>query len=47
LTLTLVGVGLDQRARRRTAAFARDIAAARKAEEQQNLLIAEEYPGAP
>jgi two-component sensor histidine kinase len=41
LTLTLVGVGLDRRDRRRTAAFARDIAAARKAEEQQNLLIAE------
>ena len=41
LTLTLVGVGLDQRARRRTAAFVRDIAAARKAEEQQNLLVAE------
>src|SRR5262245_44310412 len=41
LTLTLVGVGLDRRDRRRTAAFVRDIAAARKAEEQQNLLIAE------
>jgi NO-binding membrane sensor protein with MHYT domain/two-component sensor histidine kinase len=41
LTLTLVGVGLDRRDRRRTAAFARDIAAAKKAEEQQNLLIAE------
>jgi NO-binding membrane sensor protein with MHYT domain/two-component sensor histidine kinase len=41
LTLTLVGVGLDRRDRRRTAAFDRDIAAARKAEEQQNLLIAE------
>ena len=41
LTLTLVGVGLDQRDRRRTAAYARDIAAARRAEEQQNLLIAE------
>ena len=41
LTLTLVGVGLDRRGRRRTAAFVRDIAAARKAEEQQNLLIAE------
>jgi hypothetical protein len=41
LTLTLVGVGLDRRDRRRTATFARDIAAARKAEEQQNLLIAE------
>jgi NO-binding membrane sensor protein with MHYT domain/two-component sensor histidine kinase len=41
LTLTLVGVGLDRRDRRRTAAFVRDIAAARKAEEQQSLLIAE------
>src|SRR5262245_62260444 len=41
LTLTLVGVGLDRRDRRRTAAYARDIAAARRAEEQQNLLIAE------
>jgi len=41
LTLSLVGVGLDRRDRRRTAAFVRDIAAARKAEEQQNLLIAE------
>ena len=41
LTLTLVGVRLDRRDRRRTAAFVRDIAAARKAEEQQNLLIAE------
>lgn len=41
LTLTLIGVGLDRRDRRRTAAFVRDIAAARKAEEQQSLLIAE------
>src|SRR4029453_5539420 len=41
LKLALVGVGLDRRGRRRTAAFVRDIAAARKAEEQQNLLIAE------
>ena len=41
LTLTLVGVGLDRRDRRRTAAFVGEIAAARKAEEQQNLLIAE------
>ena len=41
LTLTLVGVGLDRRDRRRTAAYLRDIAAARQAEEQQNLLIAE------
>jgi NO-binding membrane sensor protein with MHYT domain/two-component sensor histidine kinase len=41
LTLTLVGVALDRRDRRRTAAFVRDIAAAKKAEEQQNLLIAE------
>jgi NO-binding membrane sensor protein with MHYT domain/two-component sensor histidine kinase len=41
LTLTLVGVVLDRRDRQRTAAFVRDIAAARKAEEQQNLLVAE------
>jgi two-component sensor histidine kinase len=41
LGLTLTGVALDRRDRRRTAAFARDMAAARKAEEQQNLLIAE------
>jgi NO-binding membrane sensor protein with MHYT domain/two-component sensor histidine kinase len=41
LTLTLVGVALDRRDRRRTATFVRDLAAARKAEEQQNLLIAE------
>jgi two-component sensor histidine kinase len=41
LTLTLTGVGLDRRDRRRTAAFIRDIAAARKAEEHQSLLIAE------
>jgi len=41
LALTLIGVGLDRRDRRRTAAFDRDIAAARKAEEQQNLVIAE------
>ena len=41
LTLTLIGVGLDRRDRRRSAAFVRDIAAARKAEEQQNLLVAE------
>jgi NO-binding membrane sensor protein with MHYT domain/two-component sensor histidine kinase len=41
LTLTLVGVALDRRDRRRTATFVRDIAAAKKAEEQQNLLIAE------
>jgi NO-binding membrane sensor protein with MHYT domain/two-component sensor histidine kinase len=41
LTLTLIGVGLDRRDRRRTAAFVRDLAAARRAEEQQNLLIAE------
>ena len=41
LTLTLTGVGLDRRDRRRTAAFVRDITAARKAEEQQNLLVAE------
>jgi NO-binding membrane sensor protein with MHYT domain/two-component sensor histidine kinase len=41
LGLTLTGVGLDQRDRRRTAAFLQDMAAAKKAEEQQNLLIAE------
>jgi NO-binding membrane sensor protein with MHYT domain/two-component sensor histidine kinase len=41
LTLTLIGVGLDRRDRQRTAAFVRDIAAAKKAEEQQNLLVAE------
>lgn len=41
LGLTLTGVALDRRDRRRTAAFARDMAAAKKAEEQQNLLIAE------
>jgi NO-binding membrane sensor protein with MHYT domain/two-component sensor histidine kinase len=41
LALTLVGVALDRRDRRRTDAFARDIAAAKKAEEQQSLLIAE------
>jgi NO-binding membrane sensor protein with MHYT domain/two-component sensor histidine kinase len=41
LGLTLMGVWLDQRDRRRTAAFLRDLAAAKKAEEQQNLLIAE------
>jgi NO-binding membrane sensor protein with MHYT domain len=41
LTLTLIGVGLDRRDRRRTAAFVRDLAAAKKAEEQQNLLVAE------
>jgi two-component sensor histidine kinase len=41
LTLTLTGVGLDRRVRRRTAAFVRDLAAARKAEEQQTLLAAE------
>jgi NO-binding membrane sensor protein with MHYT domain/two-component sensor histidine kinase len=41
LTLALTGVGLDRRDRRRTAAFVRDIMAARKAEEQQSLLVAE------
>jgi NO-binding membrane sensor protein with MHYT domain/two-component sensor histidine kinase len=41
LTLTLIGVGLDRRDRQRTARFVSDIAAARRAEEQQNLLIAE------
>ena len=41
LVLSLTGVGLDRRDQRRVAAFARDMAAARKAEEYQNLLIAE------
>jgi NO-binding membrane sensor protein with MHYT domain/two-component sensor histidine kinase len=41
LGLTLTGVALDRRDRRRVAAFARDMAAAKRAEEQQNLLIAE------
>jgi NO-binding membrane sensor protein with MHYT domain/two-component sensor histidine kinase len=41
LALALIGVALDRRDRRRTAAFVRDIAAAKKAEEQQNLLVAE------
>lgn len=41
LGLTLTGVALDRRERRLAAAFARDMAAAKKAEEQQNLLIAE------
>jgi len=41
LALTLIGVELDRRDRRRTAAFARDMTAARRAEEHQKLLIAE------
>jgi two-component sensor histidine kinase len=41
LALSLTGAGLDRRDQRRTAAFVRDMAAARKAEEYQNLLIAE------
>jgi NO-binding membrane sensor protein with MHYT domain/two-component sensor histidine kinase len=41
VTLALISVALDRRDRRRTAAFVHDIAAARKAEEQQNLLVAE------
>jgi two-component sensor histidine kinase len=41
LTLALTGVRLDRRDRLRTAAFVRDITAARKAEEQQSLLVAE------
>jgi two-component sensor histidine kinase len=41
LVLSLTGVGLDRRDQRRAAAFARDIAAAKRAEEYQNLLIAE------
>jgi NO-binding membrane sensor protein with MHYT domain/two-component sensor histidine kinase len=41
LALTFTGVGLDLRDRRRTAAFVRDITAAKEAEEHQNLLIAE------
>jgi two-component sensor histidine kinase len=41
LGLMLTGVAVDRRDRRRAAAFARDMAAAKKAEEQQNLLIAE------
>jgi NO-binding membrane sensor protein with MHYT domain/two-component sensor histidine kinase len=41
LVLSLTGVGLDRRDQRRSAAFARDIAAAKKVEEYQNLLIAE------
>jgi NO-binding membrane sensor protein with MHYT domain/two-component sensor histidine kinase len=41
LVLSLTGVALDRRDQRRAAAFARDLAAAKKAEEYQNLLIAE------
>jgi NO-binding membrane sensor protein with MHYT domain/two-component sensor histidine kinase len=41
LVLSLTGVGLDRRDQRRAAAFVRDMTAARKAEEYQNLLIAE------
>ena len=41
LVLSLTGVGLDRRDQRRAAAFVRDMAAAKKAEEYQNLLIAE------
>jgi two-component sensor histidine kinase/NO-binding membrane sensor protein with MHYT domain len=41
LVLSLTGVGLDRRDQRRAEAFARDIAAAKRAEEYQNLLIAE------
>jgi two-component sensor histidine kinase/NO-binding membrane sensor protein with MHYT domain len=41
LVLGLTGVELDRRDQRRSAAFARDMAAAKKVEEYQNLLIAE------
>jgi NO-binding membrane sensor protein with MHYT domain/two-component sensor histidine kinase len=41
LALSLTGVGFDRRDQRRAAAFVRDMAAAKKAEEYQNLLIAE------
>lgn len=41
LALSLTGIGLDRRDKRRAAAFVRDMAAAKKAEEYQNLLIAE------
>jgi NO-binding membrane sensor protein with MHYT domain/two-component sensor histidine kinase len=41
LVLSLTGVALDRRDQRRAAAFVRDMAAAKKAEEYQNLLIAE------
>jgi NO-binding membrane sensor protein with MHYT domain/two-component sensor histidine kinase len=41
LLLSLTGVGLDRRDQRRAAAFVRDMAAAKKAAEYQNLLIAE------
>jgi two-component sensor histidine kinase len=41
LVLSLTGVGLDRRDQRRAAAFVRDMAAAKKAAEYQNLLIAE------
>ena len=41
LVLSLTGVWLDRRDRRRAAVFVRDMAAAKKAAEHQNLLIAE------
>jgi len=41
LVLSLTGVGLDRREQRRAAAFVRDMSAAKKAAEYQNLLIAE------
>ena len=41
LVLSLTGVGLDRRDQRRAAAFVRDMAAAKRAAEHQNLLIAE------
>jgi NO-binding membrane sensor protein with MHYT domain/two-component sensor histidine kinase len=41
LVLSLTGVGLDRRDQRRAAVFVRDMAAAKKAAEYQNLLIAE------
>jgi NO-binding membrane sensor protein with MHYT domain/two-component sensor histidine kinase len=41
LVLSLTGLALDRRDQRRAAAFVRGMAAAKKAEEYQNLLIAE------
>jgi two-component sensor histidine kinase len=41
LVLSLTGVGLDRRDQRRAAAFVRDMAAAKRAAQHQNLLIAE------
>jgi len=41
LAFSLTGVGLDRRDQRRAAAFVRDMAAAKRAAEYQNLLIAE------